>query len=100
MRRFLFVDRYHGHKLQYRDEYIQQINVSLAIPIAALFNFFPFHFMIVSFMFVPDSSNTLLAEYILISFPFLIHVLNVSGEVVLGDNEVSVQMQIRCEFTY
>lgn len=26
IRRFLFVDRYHGHKLQYRDEYIQKIN--------------------------------------------------------------------------
>ncbi|KAH0975346.1 hypothetical protein GBA52_017245 [Prunus armeniaca] len=27
IRRFLFVDRYHGHKLQYRDEYIQKINI-------------------------------------------------------------------------
>ncbi|KAL6280931.1 hypothetical protein ACE6H2_017812 [Prunus campanulata] len=26
IRRFLFVDRYHGHKLQYREEYIQKIN--------------------------------------------------------------------------
>ncbi|CAL9030818.1 unnamed protein product, partial [Prunus brigantina] len=54
IRKFLFVDRYHGHKLQYRDEYIQQINVSLAIPIAPLFNFFPYHFMLVSFVFLPE----------------------------------------------
>ncbi|CAB4280538.1 unnamed protein product [Prunus armeniaca] len=40
VRRFLFVDRYHGHKLQYRDEYILKINLSLAVPIAPLLIYF------------------------------------------------------------
>ncbi|CAL9030893.1 unnamed protein product, partial [Prunus brigantina] len=59
IRRLLFVDRYHGYKLRYCDEYIQKINVSLAIPIAPLFNFFPFSFYgCESFMFLPDSNNS------------------------------------------
>lgn len=28
LRKFLFVDRYHGHMAQYREEYLQKINVS------------------------------------------------------------------------
>lgn len=50
VRKFLFVDRYHGLMLLFRDEYIQRINVSFTAPTNPLFVFNLFYFMLVNIL--------------------------------------------------
>jgi hypothetical protein len=42
LRKFLFVDRYHGHRAQFREEYLQKINVSNPNLLFIIIKFFSF----------------------------------------------------------